>query len=515
MSRRFSVGLDFGTDSARALLVEVDTAAEVDSTVHRYQHGVLEHTMPSGDPLPPRWALQHPQDYLDALADLLAWSACQSARLGGEVLAIGVSFTSCTVLPTTTTGTPLAMLPRFENNPHAYAKLWKHHAAEPYARRITRDRPSFLERYDWHTSSEWSLAKAWQTMVEAPEVWAAADRWIDAGDWLVWQLVGHERRSASQAGYKNHWQPSGGGYPSHAALDALHPGLSGWRDKLDGPYPLASRAGTLTGTWARRVELSDKIPVAVAAVDSAAAVPGTDVRGEGVLVVVLGTSTCHLSLSRHAHPAPGVESVVAGGAVPGFYDYSTGQSATGDMLGWLVRTLAWAGAREDALFDRLNRGLTSLPGPTGVSVLDWWNGCRTPLADATLTGRIEGLKTTTSPLQIYAAMLESAAYGTRLALELHERVNGTITEIRATGGLAQQPAIMQRYADVLGRQVRASTTRHGSARGAACYGAVAAGVELPQTLRFNDYEPEDAERYQPAYQRYRDSTEMAQQSSED
>lgn len=501
MTGAVTVGLDFGTGSARVVLIDLDTGAAVAERTASYRTGVVNETT-SGMRLAPQSAIQDPGDFIHAATELLEWAAYEAAGLSLEIRTIGVSATSCTVLPALRDGTPLLHTPAFGDRPHAYAKLWKHHAADIYARRINAARPDFLSRYDNRTSSEWSLAKAWQTMDEDPQLWHAAERWIDAGDWIVWQLTGAEVRSASQAGCKNHWQPDHGGYPEAGCLEAIQPGLSSWLDKLGPPEPLGTLAGPLTLEWRKATGIPPTARVAVALVDAEAAVAGSDVGKPGILVAAAGTSTCHLSLSTQPKQVPGIESTAFGAAVNGLYDYCTGQAATGDMLAWLAGFLVHhSRSTTQDVFDALNEELGRTTGPGPVSVMDWWNGCRTPLGRDDLGGIIANITTTTTPGDIYRAMLEAAAMGMRYARYLHERVE-PIHEIRVTGGIARFPAIMQLYADVIGQAIRASPMVLGSARGAAVSAATGAGWEIPASVDFRDYEPQDSERYADRYRQY-------------
>lgn len=502
MTRAVAIGLDFGTGSARAVLIDLDSGRAVAEHAALYRTGALDAGHPGGLDLPANWVIQDPADFVAAAAELLGWSAGAAAGQGAEIAVIGVTATSCTVLPTRRDGTPLLHLPAFAGRPHAYAKLWKHHAAEPYARRISAARPDFLSRYDMRTSSEWSLAKAWQVLDEDPELWAATERWIDLGDWLVWQLTGTERRSASQAGCKNHWQPDQGGYPTAAALDAIAPGLSSWRDRLAPPFPLGTLAGPLTPAWREATGIAPGVEVAVAVVDAAAAVAGSDVTTPGTLVAAVGTSTCHMSLSAAPVAVPGIESTVFGGAMNGLFDYCTGQPATGDMFAWLTGLLTrYGGATTSEVFAALLAELDPAADPSPVAVMDWWNGCRTPLGRDDLGGRIANLTMTTTPADLYRAMLEAAAMGMRYAHGLHARI-GPLGEIRVTGGMARFPAIMQLYADVIGQPINANPTGLGSARGAALLAAGGIGRDVPPALGYTPYTPRAAERYAARYAGY-------------
>ncbi|MBI2972473.1 MAG: ribulokinase, partial [Armatimonadetes bacterium] len=484
-----------------------------------YPHGVLTRALPDGTPLPADWALQHPGDYL-VTAERLLRDAKKAAGTN-PIVGIGLDFTASTILPAARDGTPLCLLPEFARRPHAWVMLWKHHAAQLQADRINAMRPAFLELYGGRTSSEWLHAKSLQILEEAPDVFEAADRIIEAGDWVIWQLISREVRSACQAGYKAHWQPEYG-YPPASLLGELHPKFPALSGKLGPPHPVGERAGGLTHEWAERTGLPEGLPVAVAVIDAHAALPGLGVGGPGTLVMVMGTSTCHLLLSRHKVSVPGISGVVRDGVLPGLFAYEAGQAATGDALEWWVRTLAWASdGGGDTLFARLNQEAASLPpGAGGLVALDWWNGSRTPLVNADLAAVLAGLTVGTSPAQIYRGIVEATAYGTRQVIELFESGRGIepVTELRVCGGLSRSPLVMQIYADVTGRTLRASATPHASARGAAVYGALAAGragggYDAPEDALvhmgvrdFTAYAPDRAahERYTALYSIYRD-----------
>ena len=309
-------------------------------------------------------------------------------------------------------------------------------------------------------------------------MFAVADRIIEAGDWIVWQLTGQEVRSICQAGYKAHWQPDSG-YPAASFLASLHPAFPALLDKLAPPHPVGARAGGLTAAWAERAGLPTGLPVAVALIDAHAAIPGLGVGEPGKLVMVMGTSTVHLLLSHRQVAIPGISGVVRDSILPGLYAYEAGQAATGDALEWWVHTLAWAASgREEGLFAQLEREAAALvPGTAGLIALDWWNGSRTPLVNADLSALIAGLTITTQPAEIFRSIVEATAFGTRQVIEILEAGDEVepVTELRACGGLTRSSLVMQVYADVTGRRLHASSTPHASARGAAVYGALAAG----------------------------------------
>jgi L-ribulokinase len=299
------------------------------------------------------WALQNPRDYLTVLETIVPAALRAAGVNPADVIGIGVDFTSCTLVPTRADGTPLCLMPEYAAQPHAWVKLWKHHAAQPEAERINtvaaeRGEP-FLQRYGGKTSSEWLLAKAWQILDEAPAVYAAAERLIEAGDWLVWQLTGEERRSACQAGYKGMWSAAEG-YPSRDFLRALDPRLENLvAEKLSEEiHPVGARAGGLTPAMAQRLGLNPGTPVGVSIIDAHAAVPAAAIAEPGRMLLILGTSACHLMLGAAGSVFPGIAGVVKDGILPEFYGYEAGQPATGDILAWLVRAAVPAEVEREA-----------------------------------------------------------------------------------------------------------------------------------------------------------------------
>lgn len=485
---RCALGLDFGTESARALLVDVENGAELGTAVAPFPHGVIDQQLPgSGVRLGHDWALQHPADYWTALEQAIPRALAQAGIGAGEVVGIGVDFTSCTLLPTDGAGEPLCLRERWEREPHAWPKLWKHHAAQPEAERINAvaaDRGErFLERCGGKTSSEWLHAKAWQVLDEAPAVFAAAERLVEAGDWLVWQLTNSERRSACQAGYKALWSAEDG-YPPADFLTALAPGLAALSGKIDGRVsPIGERAGTLTPAAASRLGLRAGIPVGVSIIDAHAAVPAAGVSEPGRMVAILGTSACHLVLGSEGRSFSGIAGVVRDGILPGYYGYEAGQPATGDTFAWFLRAAAPAalaaedGGDPEAVHALLEEKAGRLrPGECGLLALDWWNGNRSVLMDADLSGALLGLTLDTRPEQIYRALIEGSGFGTRAIVENFVGNGVAVDELYACGGLAEKNALlMQLYADITGRPIRLVRSTLACALGAAILGAVAAG----------------------------------------
>lgn len=487
---RYALGLDYGTESARALLVDIADGREAGTAVAAYPDGVIDRQLPGSNvALGPDWALQNPQDYLTVLETIVPQALRQAGAAPEEVIGIGIDFTSCTMLPARADGTPLCLVPEFSAEPHAWAKLWKHHAAQPEADRINevaaeRSEP-FLARCGGKSSSEWLLAKAWQILDEAPAVYAGADRLIEAGDWLVWQLTGAERRSACQAGYKGMWSAEEG-YPSREFLRALDPRLENIvAEKLSEEiHPIGARAGGLTDGMATRLGLRPGTPVGVVIIDAHAAVPAAAIAEPGRMLLILGTSACHLMLGAEGALFPGIAGVVKDGILPHFYGYEAGQPATGDILAWFVRTAVpaeverEAAARGIGVHELLEERAARLKaGQSGLLALDWWNGNRSVLMDADLSGLIVGLTLDTRAEEIYRALIEASAFGTREILENFERHGHPVRELVGCGGIAEKNAtLMQIYADVTGRPIRVARSGLASALGAAMLGAVAAGA---------------------------------------
>jgi len=522
---KHTVGIDFGTESARAVLVDVTSGRVTATATVPFPHGVIDGSLPGqAEHLPPDWALQHPEDWLGALEHLLRTMAQHTNAT--DIIGIGVDFTSCTVLPATAEGMPLCLLPDFAHHPHAWPKLWKHHAAQPYADRInaarTRAGGAFLEFYGGKTSSEWLWAKGWQVLAESPAVATAMSRWIEGGDWIIWQLTGAEVRSACQAGYKAHWQKDSG-YPDGRFLHSLDPALPLLLERLAPPHPVARKAGGLLGAWAARTGLRPGTPVAVAVIDAHAAMPAVGAAAPGQLVAIMGTSTCHLLVDSGRYAIPGISGVVEDGIVPGVFGYEAGQASVGDIFQWFVRSAVPARVGTgDAVYQTLEEQAGRLrPGEAGVMALDWWNGCRTPLVDADLSGLLVGLTVATEPHEIYRALLESTAFGTRRVIETFEAGGVTITEVIACGGLAERnQLLLQLTADIIGREVLVAPVQHASAVGAAIYAAAAAGAsaggyaDLRDAIRRMGGTERTAYRPRPAEQRvygslYQDYLELA------
>jgi L-ribulokinase len=494
----YAIGVDFGTESARSLLLDLDAGQELGVDVVSYPHGVIDRTLPeTGEQLPPDWALQDPGDWVHALEAGIRTVVQEVSA--DEVAGIGVDFTSCTVLPVTRDGQPMCKVERWRSHKHAWPKLWKHHAAQPVADRLNEvaiDRgEEFIGRYGGRISSEWYFPKLIELWLEDRDLYEACYGFIEGTDWIVWHLTGVERRQTTTAGYKALWSPTMGLPPVDFFNDA-YPGFDRPAEKLgDSFLPLGARAGTIRAEVAAKLRLADSTPVAVGNVDSFASVPGAGVSDSGTFVSVIGTSICDMVVHPQEIRLPGITGVVKDGILPGLYGYEAGQAAVGDMLAWFVRQLAPPGSSHVAL-ERQAADLK--PGETGLVALDWWNGNRTVLADADLTGVICGLTLHSTPEHIYRALLESIAFGNRRIVENFSEHGIELTRIVACGGVAiASPLLMQLFADVSGLDVQVPDSSEVPARGAALFGAVAAGAFADISAAVAAARPPTAHTYVP------------------
>lgn len=469
---RYALGLDYGTESMRALVVNCESGDEAAQAVVPYKHGVITRSLPgSTDVLPPDFALQSSHDYLDcAVEGIREVLKTVPAR---DIVGIGVDFTACTILPILKDGTPLMELGRFRQNPHAWVKLWKHHAAQPEAEMVNviareRDEP-FMKYYSGLVSSEWMLPKCWEIANHAPEVYAATDLFIDAGDWLVHQLTGQFTRNSCAAGYKGLWNAELG-FPSKEFLTTLDPKIADLTDKwLQNIVPPGEKAGEVTAAFAARSGLIAGTPVSAATIDAHSGVAGMGVYREGPVSLIMGTSTCHMMLSRKLHLFDGYAGVVKDGIIPGFYGYESGQAAVGDIFGWFSKNFM-----KVDFFDLAAKAAKLLPGESGLVALDWLNGNRSLLMNANLTGVILGLTLESKPEEVYRAFIEATAFGTRMIVDAHVTNGIPATELVVCGGLVKDPMIMQIYADVTGLPVKIAASSQAVALGAAIFGALVA-----------------------------------------
>lgn len=491
MTRKYAIGVDYGTESGRAVLVDLSNGHEIADHVTHYRHNVIDIKLPiSGVKLELDWALQHPQDYIEVLTTSIPAVMKQSGIDKSQVVGIGIDFTACTMLPIDKAGQPLCLNLALQNHPHSWVKLWKHHAAQDEANRINelaaRRGEAFLNRYGGKISSEWMLAKVWQIANEAPEIYEKTDQFLEATDWVIFKLTDSITRNSCTAGYKAIWHKQEG-YPSDEFLNELDPLLTNlFKTKLRGDVvPLGTRAGGLTSEMASLLHLQTGTAVAVGNVDAHAAVPAVGVVSPGKLVMAMGTSICHMVLATEEKTVEGMCGVVEDGIIPGYFGYEAGQSAVGDIFAWYVEEAVPAYVQQLAVEAGINvhdwlekRASTYRPGETGLLALDWWNGNRSVLVDTDLTGLIIGYNLLTKPEEVYRTLLEATAFGTRKIVEAFQQNGIAIDELYACGGLPQRnQLLMQIYADVTNLPIKVAASKQTPAVGAAMFGAVAAGAE--------------------------------------
>ncbi|MCC9177012.1 ribulokinase [Arthrobacter sp. zg-Y750] len=518
------VGIDYGTLSGRAVVVRVHDGAELGSAVSTYRHGVMDSVLAAtGSPLPSDWALQVPSDYIEVLREAVP-AAIRAAGINpASVIGVGTDFTACTMVPVTADGTPLNELPGLADRPHAYVKLWRHHAAQGQADRINKlaaDRgEAWLARYGGLISSEWEFAKGLQLLEEDPQLYERMDHWVEAADWIVWQLTGTYVRNACSAGYKGILQD--GAYPDPDFLAALNPDFAGFvAEKLEHPIGrLGSSAGTLSDQAAAWTGLPAGIAVAVGNVDAHVCAPAAGAVAPGQMAAIMGTSTCHVMSAEHLREVPGMCGVVDGGIVDGLYGYEAGQSGVGDIFGWFTKHFVPAELSEEAAARGLSvhellteQAAREEVGAHGLLALDWQSGNRSVLVDHELSGLLVGLTLATRPHEVYRSLLEATAFGTRTIVEAFGASGVPVTEFIAAGGLIKNRFLMQVYADVLGMPISVIGSDQGPALGSAIHAAVAAGA-YPHVrdaaaamgrIKRNEYLPDPvrAEAYSVLYAEY-------------
>lgn len=486
---KYVIGLDYGTLSARAVLVSVGRGEVAAESIYPYPHGILNTISGGDEELPVDFALQEIDDYVEAMYETIRTVVKQSGCRAEDVIGIGIDATSSTFLPLTKSGTPLCKTEQFRTNPHAWLKLWKHHGAQEEADRMTElaagRQEKFLMRCGGKVNAEWMLPKLTEIVLKAPDVYEAADNFMEVSDYLVFLLTGEMTRCMCHAGYKLLWNEEDA-YPSEEFLRALHPNLSSLKSKLKGrEVQVGECAGRLTEEAAGRLGLREGTAVAASMIDAHVAVPSLGIDGPDKALMILGTSCCMLLCSEKLSYIKGISGCVKNAVLPGLYAYEAGQSAVGDLFDWFVKNCVPGSYEKEAADKNISihmllseKASRLVPGESGLVALDWWNGNRSCLADARLSGMVLGLTLRTKPEEIYRALLEAAAFGMRAIFEEFEKGGITARELYACGGIvSKNPFMMQIYADVLGKTIFTGSTEQGSAFGAAVYAAVAAGAE--------------------------------------
>jgi len=484
---KYSIGIDFGSLSGRCVLVNVANGDVVATTVSEYAHAVMDRQLPDGTTLPLDWALQDPQDYIDVLFQTIPAVLHDAKIEGKDVIGIGIDFTGCTVLPLDSTGTPLCFLPQFASNPHAYVKLWKHHASQPEADLInqiaTERKETFLNRYGGKISSEWLFPKLLQILHDDPELYKAIDCFIEAADWITFFLSGNMTRNYCSLGFKAMWHPKKG-FPSSDFFKALDPRFEHVvQEKIKGKsVPVATKIGTLRPSLANQLGLSPNTCVSSGHFDASCSLMGAGISQIGSMLAVVGTSICHMLLGKKEQYVPGICGCVEGGFIPGLLGYEAGQSSVGDQFQWLVENcippkyIAEAERQKKTLYQYLGELAFSKPvGANGLLALDWWNGNRSILVDGKLSGLLIGCTLQTQVEDMYRALVEATAFGTRMIVENFEKKGIPVEQFYCSGGIARKDSfMMQTYADVLGMDIHIIETKENAALSASICGALAA-----------------------------------------
>lgn len=530
MEEKYTIGLDYGTLSGRGVLARCSDGEILTSAVKEYTHGVMDQTLPDGKTqLPPAWCLEYPADYVEVLDTVIPKLLKESGVAKEDIIGIGIDFTSCTMMPVDADAVPLCEKPEFVSRRNAYVKLWKHHGAQKQADQINEllEREGLTEdpRFGGKVSPELLIPKVMEILEEDPEIYEAADEILEAGDWLTRLLTGSHNRSCSMAGYKAWWNERDG-YPEHEFYKKLNPALETFaEDKMPGKVcPIGKAIGTLTKEWADRLGLPQGIAVAPTLIDSHAGFPGSGIYSDRQMMLVLGTSSVMAALNKKPYAEKGICGAVRDALVPGYYALESGLAAVGDLFGWFVDEMTPASYKEEAEQEGLNlhaflskKAEQLKPGQSGVIALDWWNGNKTPFVNGELSGVLLGMTLHTKPEEIYRALIEATAFGTKRILDLYEANGASVEEIVVSGGIAlKNPMLMQIYANVLGKTLKIAASDQAAALGSAVYAAIAAGkkaggydayseaVQHMSNVRENCYMPQEkyAEIYKKMYSIY-------------
>ena len=487
--KKYVLGMDFGTLSARAVVVEAVSGEVISESVSEYAHGVMCDTLPDGTRLKPQSALQHPEDYIRSMQSIIEGACEKACILPSDIQGVGVDFTGCTMLPIDSEGQPMCFYDEYKGDPNAYVKLWKDHSSVSEAEEITRKAEErgekWLDTYSGKISSEWMLPKILQTLRYSPKLYSETCHFIEAGDWITLLLTGNQTRARSFAGFKALWN-DGEGYPSNeffCAVDAELDGIVGTK-LSENVLSVKDIAGYVNEEGEALTGLKQGTPVALPVLDAEAAMPALGIAGQGELMLILGTSGCFIVNSRTKGEVKGTCGYTSEAVLPEYYTYEAGQSCLGDGFDWFVKNFVPKEYSDEAenenvsIHKVLRRKASKLKiGESGLIVLDWFNGNRSVLADQRLSGMILGLTLSTKPEEIYRALIEAAAFSSKMIVDAFTDGGIAIDAVYASGGIAlKDEMLMQIYADVLGRKIYVSSTTQAGAVGSAIYASVAAGI---------------------------------------
>lgn len=487
--KKYTIGIDFGTLSGRAVLVDTFNGQELASATCNYPHGVMDEKLSNGLVLPLNFALQDPNDYVFVLKNVVSKVVLDSKVDKSDIVGLGIDFTSCTVLPVDSNGEPLCNKDKYKDNPHAYVKLWKHHGAQRFADKITevakRREEKFLSRTGGTVSSESALPKLWEILDEEPEIYNDTAYFIEAGDWLNWLMTGVNARSYLFASFKNCYV-DGFGYPDKEFYKSLDSRLENViEEKFNAPIlKMGERVGYLTEKWAEDLGLTTGVAVSTPIIDAHVAAPAVGVCRDGDMFGVLGTSGCFLLVCREEKDVSGICGVVKDGIIPDFYGYEAGLCCLGDHFSYCAENLT----SPEYVKEAKERGISMIallsekaekkrPGESGLIALNWWNGNRSTLIDSELSGLFIGMTLSTKPEDYMRALMEATAFGARNIVENYEKSGVKVKRFIATGGIAKKNEfLMQMYSDVLGMEICVAENPQAPALGSAINSAVASKV---------------------------------------
>jgi len=486
----YTIGLDYGTNSVRTLLVDITNGNEIGTAVYEYETGQAGIILDSADH---NLARQNPADYIRGIEVTVTQAIAEAKNSNkdfdpAEIIGIGVDTTGSTPLPIDKNGTPLAMLDEFRDNPNAHAWLWKDHTGHAEAARITelakKEHPEYLARCGGTYSSEWFFSKILHCLRVDPEVFDAAYTWVEHADYMTALLTGTTepkklKRCRCAAGHKAMFNDGWGGYPNAEFLSKLDPKLGRLRDTLsDKTLAIDKPAGNLTKEWADKLGIPQGIPVAMGAFDAHLGAVGSGIK-EQTLVKIIGTSTCDMVVAPNnvkLPDVPGICGIVDGSILPGYFGLEAGQSAVGDIFNWFVNYIQPGGEITGSHEALTEKAAKLKPGQSGLLALDWNNGNRTILVDQRLTGLLIGQTLHTKPEEIYRALIEATAFGALTIINRFEEYGVKVSEVINCGGIVEKnPLLMQIYADVTGREMKISRSAQSCALGSAIAAAVVGG----------------------------------------
>jgi len=498
---KYTIGLDYGTNSVRCLIVNVTNGDEPGTAVYEYPTGEAGIILDAADH---NLARQNPSDYLKGIEAAVKAAIARAKKTdksfdATKIIGIGIDTTGSTPMPVDKNGTPLAMLDEFKGNPNACAWLWKDHTGFAEAAQITelakKEHPEYLAKCGGTYSSEWFFSKILHCLRADPKVYDAAYTWVEHADWIPAILTGTEhpsglKRCRCAAGHKAMFNNSWGGYPAKDFLVKLDSKLGRLRDSLpDKTYTVETKAGDLTEQWAKKLGLPASIPVAIGAFDAHLGAVGSGIA-PGKLVKIIGTSTCDMLVAKSDEELadiPGICGIVDGSILPSFYGLEAGQSAVGDIFNWFVNYIQPGGKTAGSHNALTEKAAKLKPGQSGLLALDWNNGNRTVLVDQRLTGLLLGQTLHTKPEEIYRALIEATAFGALTIINRFEEYGVKVSEVINCGGIAEKnPLLMQIYADVTGREMKISRSAQSCALGACIAGAVVAGKKTGGYDNFPD-----------------------------